>query len=144
MQVVHRDGVTLSFSTSVVSFAVGKAFLRKRERELIRQKESYNERWLSICHELGHIYLEEELYREAFEQEQIDKELLIIKDVTDRMNYDDSVRIKELLLKQLRGMSRSMAMRFATDLSLVTVPTPPTEETALGSLSCGRKTYASV
>ena len=139
---MHRDGVTLSFSTSVVSFAVGKAFLRKRERELIRQKESYNERWLSICHELGHIYLEEELYREAFEQEQIDKELLIIKDVRDRMNYDDSVRIKEL--KQLRGMSRSMAMRFATDLSLVTVPTPPTEETALGSLSCGRKTYASV
>ena len=98
----------------------------------------------SICHEFGHIYLEEEWYREAFEQEQIDKELLIIKDVMNWMNHDDSNRIKELLLKQLRGMSRSMAMRFATDLSLVSMPTPPTEETALGSLSCGRITYASV
>lgn len=144
MQVVHRDGVTLRFSTSAVSFAISKAFLRRRERELIRQKESYNVCRNSICHEFGHIYLEEEWYREAFEQEQIDKELLIIKDVMNWMNHDDSNRIKELLLKQLRGMSRSMAMRFATDLSLVSMPTPPTEETALGSLSCGRITYASV
>ena len=72
MQVVHRDGVTLRFSTSAVSFAISKAFLRRRERELIRQKESYNVCRNSICHEFGHIYLEEEWYREAFEQEQID------------------------------------------------------------------------
>ena len=144
MQVRHRDGVTMRFSTGAVSFAISKALLRKRERELEKQKEMYNDRWFSICHELGHLCLEEEWYREAFEQEQIDKELLIIKDITDHMNHDDSIRIKELLLKQIRGMSRSTAMRFATDLSLVTMPTPPTEETALGSLSCGRITYASV
>ena len=144
MQVVHRDGVTLRFSTSAVSFAISKAFLRRRERELIRQKESYNVCRASICHELGHIYLEEEWYRVLFEQEQIDKELLIIKDVMKWMNHDDSNRIKELLLKQLRGLSRSTAMRFATDLSLIAMPTPPTEMTALRSLSCGRITYASV
>ena len=52
LQVAHSDGVTLRVSTSAVSFAVSKAFLRRRERELIRQKEAYNERWLSMPYDI--------------------------------------------------------------------------------------------
>ena len=144
MHISRRDGLCVTFSTSAISSAVSKALLRHRQRELMRQKDSYCIACYSIAHELGHILMEEEYYRNRIEQKQIEEELQFIKLAIEFKNEDDRVRIKELLLAQQRGMSRSTAMRYATDLSLVTMPTPPTVETAIGSLSCGRITYASV
>jgi len=95
---------------------------------------------------LFYCFLEEEYYRELVERkiedDRAEEELQFIKQIKDYKDRDNCIRIKNLVLAQLRGMSRSTAMQFATDLSLVSMPTPPTEETAFGSLNCGRIAYA--
>ena len=148
MNIAHRDGTVMSFNLSAISKAISKACLRQRERELRKQKESYTLRLSCTSDALLNYILEEEFYRrlieDKIEQDRVDVELQVIKQIHDIKNQDDGGRIKNLMLAKMRGMSRSTAMQFATDLSLVTMPTPPTVETAIGSLSCGRITYASV
>ena len=148
MNIAHRDGAVMSFDIIAISGAISKAFLRKRERELRKQKESYTLRFSCTADGLLNFIWEEEFYQrrieEQVEQDRVDNELQVIKQIHDRKNQDDGCRIKNLMLAKMRGMSRSTAMQFATDLSLVTMPTPPTVGTAIGSLSCGRITYASV
>ena len=84
------------------------------------------------------------LIQQKIENDRAEEELRIIKQIKDYKDKDDCVRIKNLVLAQLRGMSRSTAMRFTTDLSLVTMPTPPTVETVSDSLHCGRTAYVGV
>ena len=148
MNVVHRDGAAVSFNIGAISAAISKACLRQREKELQKQKESHTISLLCTASDLLSICLVEEFYRREIEakieEDRVDEELQFIKQIKDYKNQDDCNRIKNMVLAQLRGLSRSTAMRFATDKNLVTMPTPPTEETALGSLSCGRITYASV
>lgn len=145
---LHRDGAVVSFNISAISNALSKAFLRNREKELRRQKESYTLVLNSTADALLYYLFEEEYYREEIEQrielDRIEKELQAIKQIKRYKDNAESARIRDLLLAQQRGASRSTAMRYATDLSLVTMPTPPTEETALGSLNCGRTYHVAV
>lgn len=136
----------MSFNLSAIAKAISKACLRQRERELRKQKESYTLRLSCTSDALLYYILEEEFYRrtieEKIDQDRVDIELQVIKQIQDCKNQDDGGRIKNLMLAMMRSMSRSTAMQFATDLSLVSMPTPPTEETAHGSLNCGRIAYA--
>ena len=148
MNTVHRDKAVVTFNVGAISSAISKALLRQREKDLKKQRESRMLGFTTMAERLLYCALEEEYYRELIqkkiEADYAEAELEFIKLIKDYKDEDDCVRIKSLVLAQLRGMGRSTAMRFATDLSLVTMPTPPTEKTALGSLSCGRIIYAAV
>ena len=148
MSFLHRDGTVVSFNIGSVSNAISKALLRQRERELKMQKGTHTLVLTSMSEALFYRCFEENFYQRIVEQKteqnQLDEELQFIKQIKDYKNKDDGIRIKNMLLAQLRGASRSIAMRHATDLNLVTMPTHPTKETAFGSLNCGRITHVVV
>lgn len=148
LNIAHRDKVVVTFNIGAISSAISKALLRQREKELKKQKESHALMFATSAECFLSCLFEEEFYPELIKQkienDRVEEELQIIKQIKDYKDKDDCVRIKNLVLAQLRGMSRSTAMRFTTDLSLVTMPTPPTVETVSDSLYCGRTAYVGV
>ena len=148
LNIAHRDKAVVTFNIGAISSAISKALLRQREKELKKQKESHALVFTTSAESFFSYLFEEEYYPELIQQkienDRAEEELQIIKQIKDYKDKDDCVRIKNLVLAQLRGMSRSTAMRFTTDLSLVTMPTPPTVETVSDSLHCGRTAYVGV
>lgn len=149
MDIVHRDGMFVSFDTAKIVTAVSKAFLRSREKKLGKQHSVYEEVLYRLLTEECGGPAREECIREIVKEirimlEDARRELRLIRIEKRRLDKEDCCRIKHLLLDQLRSLDRSKSMRFATDMSLVTIPTPPTVDTVSGSLRCGRVDYVGV
>ena len=149
MNIVHRDGMSVCFDTAKIVVAVSKAFLRNREKELKKQHSVYEEVLYRLLTEECGDPAREECIWEAIKEirtllENTSRELRLILIEKWRKDKEDGCRIKQLVLDQLRRLGRSGSMRFATDMSLMTMPTPPTLDTVFDSLCCGRATYVGV
>ena len=149
MNIVHRDGMSIGFSATKIVIAVCKASLRCREKELRSQHSVYEEILYRLLTEECGGPAREESQWEAIEEislllESTSRELQLILIEKRRIDKEDCCRIKHLLLDQLRRLGRSRSMRFATDMILMTMPTPPTVETVFDSLCCGRTAYVGV
>ena len=149
MNIVHRDGMFISFAAAKIVAAVSKASLRCREKELRSQHSVYEEVLYRLLTEECGSPAREECIREAIEEINLllvsaSRELQLILIEKRKIDEEDCCRIKHLLLDQLRRLGRSGSMRFATDMSLMTMPTPPTLDTVFDSLCCGRATYVGV
>lgn len=149
MNIVHRDGMSVCFDTAKIVVAVSKAFLRSREKELRKQHSMYEEvLYRLLTEECGNPAREESIW-DAIKEiriviENVGRELWLIRVEKGRINEEDSCRIRHLLLDQLRRLGRSRSMRFTNDMSLLTMPTPPTVETVSDCLHCGRTAYVRV
>ena len=149
MNIVHRDGMSVCFDTAKIVVAVSKAFLRSREKKLRKQHSVYEEvLYRLLTEECGNPAREESIWDVIKEirivLENVGRELWLIQVEKSKINEEDSCRIKHLLLDQLRRLGRSRSMRFTSDMSLLTMPTPPTVETVSDSLHCGRTAYVGV
>lgn len=149
MHVVHREGRVVSFDSSKIVLAVEKAALRCRVTKL---KKRYSSLDIIVCSLLADGYgsqEEEDRIRETIakiriEMKEIKAYLHSFKRALRYLYRLECGSVENYLLELLRRLSRSTAMRFSTDLCLLTVPTPPTVGTVSGSLSCGRIAYVGV